>query len=177
MGEEPSPARAAGHEANVYLRRMSDTYTVERAVTIDAAPDRVYGHIADFHNWEAWSPWEEMDPAMEKTYMGPDSGPGARYAWSGNRKVGEGSMVITEATEPSLVHIDLEFLKPFRASNKTTFSLTPAGDATRVSWTMTGAKTLFTRIMGIFKSMDAMVGPDFERGLANLKATAEGNAS
>ncbi len=152
---------------------MSDTYTVQRSTTVQAPPDHVYRHIVDFRNWEAWSPWEEMDPAMSKTYMGPDSGPGARYAWSGNRKVGEGSMLITDADEPSQVEIDLEFLKPFKAKNKTTFSLSPSGDATEVTWAMSGEKTLLTRVMGIFKSMDAMVGPDFEKGLAKLKATVE----
>lgn len=155
---------------------MSDTYTVQRSTTIQAPPDRVYGHIIDFREWGAWSPWEDMDPNMDKTFMGPDSGAGARYAWSGNRKVGEGSMLITDATEPSQVEIDLEFLKPFKAKNKTTFSLVPEGDATQVTWTMTGEKTLLSRIMGIFKSMDAMVGPDFEKGLAKLKSTAESAA-
>ena len=82
-------------------------------------------------------------------------------------------MLITDATEPSQIEIDLEFLKPFRAKNKTTFSLSPSGDATEVTWAMSGEKTLLTRIMGIFKSMDAMVGPDFEKGLAKLKATVE----
>lgn len=110
---------------------------------------------------------------MEKTYSGPDSGVGAKYAWSGNRKVGQGSMEITDASEPSSVGIALEFLKPFKASNTTRFSLEPAGEGTAVTWTMTGRNTLMIRIMGIFRSMDKMVGPDFERGLERLKSVAE----
>ena len=152
---------------------MSDTYTVQRSATIGAAADRVYSHIVDFHNWGAWSPWDEMDPAMDKTYSGADAGVGARYAWSGNRKVGQGSMEITGASEPSSVEIALDFLKPFKASNTTVFSLQPAGESTTIIWTMTGRKTLLTRVMGIFKSMDSMVGPDFEKGLAKLKAVVE----
>lgn len=152
---------------------MSDAYTVQRSTTIEAPPDRVYAHIIDFHHWADWSPWEEMDPAVDKTFSGSDSGKGAKYAWSGNRKVGQGSMEITDASEPSHVEIALEFLKPFKASNTTSFSLEPAGDATNVTWTMTGEKTFMTRLMGIFKSMDSMVGPDFEKGLAKLKATTE----
>ena len=152
---------------------MSDTYTVTRSATIEAPPEKVYAHIVDFHKWGGWSPWDEMDPDMNKTYAGADAGVGARYAWSGNRKVGQGKMEITRATEHSSIEIDLRFLKPFKATNVTLFSLEPAGAGTKVSWAMTGQKTLLTRVMGIFRSMDAMVGPDFERGLGKLKAVAE----
>ena len=130
--------------------------------------------MIDFHNWGAWSPWDDLDPEMSKTYSGADSGVGAHYAWTGNRKVGSGNMEITDAKADAEIQIALEFLKPFKATNQTTFSLSPEGDGTNVSWSMTGKNTLMTRIMGIFKSMDSMVGPDFEKGLAKLKAVAEG---
>jgi uncharacterized protein YndB with AHSA1/START domain len=146
---------------------------VQRTVTIAAPPERVYSHIADFRRWVDWSPWDDMDPDMNKSYSGAEMGVGARYAWSGNRKVGEGRMVITGATEASSIEIALEFLKPFKASNTTHFTLQPNGDATNVTWALTGRKTLMTRAMGLFKSMDAMMGPDFEKGLARLKAVAE----
>ncbi len=155
------------------FRHMSDTYTVQRSATIDAPPAEVYAHIADFHRWGDWSPWDEMDPSMDKTYAGADAGKGAKYAWSGNRKVGQGKMEITDAVEPSKVEIALQFLKPFKARNITVFSLEPAGTGTNVTWKMTGRKTFMTRVMGIFKSMDSMVGPDFEKGLAKLKGVAE----
>ena len=152
---------------------MSDTYTVQRSATINAPATRVYAHIVDFHQWADWSPWDDMDPDMNKTYSGAEVGTGAKYAWSGNRKVGQGSMEIIESVEPSRVQIALEFVKPFKASNTTVFSLQPEGEGTNVTWAMTGDKTFMTRVMGIFKSMDSMVGPDFERGLAKLKAVAE----
>ena len=97
---------------------MSDTYTVQRSATIDAPPERVYAHIIDFQQWAAWSPWDDMDPSMNKTYSGADSGVGARYAWSGNRKVGQGNMEITGATQPSSIEIALEFLKPSRRATQ-----------------------------------------------------------
>ena len=112
-------------------------------------------------------------PSMRKMYSGPDSGVGSGYSWSGNRKVGQGNLEITDATANSRIEIALEFLKPFKATNTTTFTVEPAGDGSNVTWAMTGRKTLMTRIMGIFKSMDSMVGPDFEKGLAKLKAAAE----
>ena len=153
---------------------MADTFTVERSTTINAAPEKVYPLIADFHRWPEWSPWEEIDPNMERVYNGAESGEGAIYEWSGNRKAGEGRMEITEAEEPKKVAIQLEFLKPFKSTNSTEFTLSGSGQSTEVDWVMTGPKTLFTKIMGIFKSMDKMIGPDFEKGLANMKQAAEG---
>jgi len=154
-----------------------DTYTVERAATIEAPPSRVYEHIADFHNWTRWSPWEDLDPDLQRTYSGASSGIGAAYAWSGNRKAGQGRMEIVEATEPSTVRIDLQFEKPFKARNDSVFTIEQSGTGSRVTWSLTGRKTLMTRVMGLFTSMDKMIGPDFEKGLARLKTTAEGQSA
>jgi hypothetical protein len=151
-----------------------DTYTVERSATMDAPPTRIYRQIADFHNWTNWSPWEDVDPQLRRTYSGAESGRGAVYSWSGNRKAGQGRMEIVEATEPSKVQIDLVFEKPWKARSDTLFTIEPAGDGSRVTWTMTGQKSFMTKVMGVFTSMDKMVGPDFEKGLARLKAATEG---
>lgn len=152
---------------------MADTYVVERATTIDAPAELIYGQIVDLRRWTAWSPWDDLDPDLKRTYSGSDSGPGAIYNWSGNRKAGEGRMEITEAVEASNVKIALQFLKPFKSSSVTTFDLSADGAATRVTWTMSGPKTLMIRVMGLFKSMDKMIGPDFEKGLDRLKNVAE----
>lgn len=150
-----------------------DSYTVTRTATIDVEPSRVYDQIVDFHNWTGWSPWEDLDPELRRTYSGPASGPGAVYAWSGNRKAGQGRMEITDATQPSMVAADVIFEKPFKAHSETVFTIEPSGSGSQVTWTMTGQKTMMTKVMGIFTSMDKLIGPDFEKGLARLKATAE----
>lgn len=150
-----------------------DTYTVERSATINAEPDRIYEQIANFHNWRNWSPWEGVDPELKRTYSGSESGTGAVYNWSGNRKAGQGRMEITEAAEPSKVVIDLRFEKPWKAQNDTWFTIEPTASGSRVLWTMTGKKTFMTKVMGVFKSMDAFLGPDFDKGLARLKNTTE----
>ena len=156
---------------------MADTYTVERSATVSAPAERVYEQIVDFHSWPAWSPWEDIDPAMRREYSGPDRGEGAAYAWSGNRKAGEGRMEIVRAVDAERVDIDLRFVKPFKARNDTSFVLSPQADgSTLVRWTMTGRKTAATKVMGLFTSMDQMIGPDFEKGLARLKQAAESSA-
>jgi hypothetical protein len=114
-----------------------------------------------------------VDPDLRRTYSGAESGTGAVYSWSGNRKAGQGRMEITGTTEPSRVQIDLAFEKPFRSRSDTVFTIQQAGSGSRVTWLMTGRKTFMTRLMGIFRSMDKLIGPDFEKGLADLKATAE----
>ena len=166
----------AGRSSRVYPAAMADdTYTVERATTIDAPPERIYQHVANFHSWRSWSPWEGVDPDMRRTYTGPDTGPGATYAWEGNRKAGAGRMEIVEAAEPARVRIDLRFLKPFKATNVTRFDLAPVGDATDVTWTMTGSRNAVMAVAGkLF--FDKAIGKDFDRGLAGLKARAERGA-
>lgn len=154
-----------------------DTYTVTRSTTIEAPPPRVYDQIANFHNWTAWSPWEGLDPDVRRTYAGAESGTGAVYSWSGNRRAGQGRMEITDATAPSRVQIDLAFEKPWKARNDTLFSIEPQGSGSRVTWSMTGKKTLMTRLMGLVKSMDKLLGPDFEKGLTRLKAASEASAA
>jgi len=150
-----------------------NTYTVVRSATMAAPPERVYEQVADFHNWANWSPWEGLDPEMRRTYSGAPAGTGAVYGWSGNRKAGQGRMEITHATEPSSVEIDLAFEKPWKARNVTVFDIRPEGSGSHVTWTMTGEKTFMTKAMGVFTSMDKLIGPDFEKGLAGLKDTTE----
>ena len=150
----------------------SDTYEVVRETDIAAPADAVHDLIVDFREWQRWSPWEDLDPNLDRTFIGPDRGEGAEYAWKGNRKAGQGSMEITE-DRPDEVVVAVEFLKPFKSSSTATFRLDEVGGATHVSWTMVGPRTFATKVMGIFKKMDDMIGPDFEKGLARLKTAAE----
>jgi hypothetical protein len=150
-------------------------FAVSRSTTVIADPARVHGLINSFHEWTAWSPWEDLDPELERDYSGPDRGVGARYAWSGNRRAGQGSMEITSST-PDEIGLRLAFLKPFRSSNDVTFSLVPAVDGTEVTWLMTGEQRGLMGLFGKVVSMDRLIGKDFEKGLTRLKAVAESPA-
>jgi hypothetical protein len=153
-------------------------FSLRRTTTINAPATAIYPLIADLRQWQSWSPWEGLDPDLERTYSGADAGVGAVYEWSGNRKAGSGRMEITEATEPpsepTKVVIDLQFLKPFKAHNTTTFELVQSGDVTRVNWIMRGPQNILMRVMGVVFRMEKTVGKDFDKGLAALKAEAEG---
>ena len=153
---------------------MAENYVVTRSRTMEADPATVFAKIVDLREWSHWSPWDELDPDMDKTYSGNPGEVGSGYHWTGNRKVGEGRMTITDIDAPNRVAIDLEFIKPFKSQSVTEITVTPQGEGSEVTWTMTGRNTLMTRIMGIFKSMDAMVGPDFEKGLTSLDRVVTG---
>jgi hypothetical protein len=146
-------------------------FELSRSTTIAAPPERVHALLDDFREWRAWSPWEELDPDLQRTFTGPEQGVGSHYAWSGNKKAGQGTMEITEST-PSAVVVDLQFLKPFEATNVTRFDLVPAAGGTHVTWTMTGERNALMTVMGkLF--FDKAIGKDFDKGLAQLKAAAE----
>ncbi|WP_183100084.1 SRPBCC family protein [Nocardioides pelophilus] len=147
------------------------SFSQTRDTVIDAPPATVHALLDDFHAWQDWSPWEEMDPDLERTYSGAEKGVGAQYAWSGNKKVGTGRMEITSSTAER-IDIDLEFIEPFKARNQAIFELTPHGKGTRVEWTMAGERNLLMSAMGKLY-FDKAIAKDFDRGLAKLRALAE----
>jgi hypothetical protein len=151
-------------------------FRVERSVTIASPPERPFALVDDFHAWAEWSPWEKLDPAMKRTFEGPASGVGAVYAWAGNGDVGEGRMTVEESTRPSAVAIKLEFLKPFAATNRTTFDFATVPEGTKVTWAMGGEFDFMGKAFSLFMNMDKSVGADFERGLASMKRVCEESA-
>ena len=156
---------------------MSD-FELSRSTAIDAPAPVVHALINDFHEWVAWSPWEGIDPDLQRTYTGPEQGVGATYAWAGNRKAGRGTMRITGSTDRE-IGIRLDFVKPFKASNEVTFVLDPdvAGTATAVTWRMTGRRSAVMSAMNKVLNFDKLIGGDFEKGLRQLKQRAESGPS
>ncbi|KTR09704.1 SRPBCC family protein [Curtobacterium luteum] len=144
------------------------TVTVERHEHVAAPPAAVLPHLADLSRWQGWSPWEGADPDLHREYAGEPGSVGATYAWSGNRKAGAGSMRVTEVT-PDGVVVALEFTKPFRSSSVSRFVLVPSAGGTDVTWRMESPRTVMTRIFPLEK----LVGPDFEKGLRQLRAVVE----
>jgi len=151
----------------------SDRLRVQRAIRIKAPADRIFPLINDFRQWRSWSPYEDKDPDLKRTYSGADSGTGAVYAWDGNKNVGSGRMEILQTAVPSKIVIKLDFFKPFEGHNTAEFTMLPQGDTTDLTWTMTGPAVFMSRVMQVFMNLDRMIGRDFEAGLANLKKLTE----
>jgi hypothetical protein len=157
----------------VVVAMQPAAFRLERQATMAAPPAQVFPQVNDFHNWRNWSPWEKIDPNLQRTYEGPAAGPGARYHWLGNKQVGEGQMTITDSRPSDFVNIKLEFLKPFQATNLTEFKFAPSGGGTTVTWTMTGERNFMMKAFGLLMSMEKIVGKQFDEGLANMKAVVE----
>ncbi|HEY3306483.1 MAG TPA: SRPBCC family protein [Candidatus Binatia bacterium] len=157
----------------VVVALQPSEYRVARSATIAAPATVVFAQVNDFHNWDAWSPWAKIDPAMKKTHAGAPAGTGAIYTWAGNDQVGEGRMTLTESRPNELVRIKLEFLKPFASTADTEFTFKPQGNQTAVTWSMAGEKNFMAKAFGLFMNMDKMIGDDFEKGLRQMKSAAE----
>jgi len=146
---------------------------VQRSVRIKAPPEDIFPLISDFHQWRNWSPYEQKDPAMKRTYSGAERDKGAVYAWEGDKNVGSGRMEILEASAPQKIVIKLDFFKPFEGHNTAEFTMLPQGDGTHVTWLMHGPARFLTRVIQVFMNLDNMIGKDFEVGLVNLKTITE----
>lgn len=157
----------------IYAATKPDVFRVQRSIGINAPAVAIFPLLNDFQKWGVWSPYEKLDPGMKRVYSGEPRGKGAVYEWNGNSKAGEGRMEMTDSIPPSRVSLSLDFTRPFTAHNLVDFTLEPAGDRTNVTWAMHGPSSYVAKVMQIFFDMDAMVGKDFEAGLANLKSIAE----
>jgi uncharacterized protein YndB with AHSA1/START domain len=149
-------------------------FRVARSTTISAPPEVIFAEVNDFHKWEAWNPWGKIDPAMKQTYEGAPVGTGAVYAWAGNKEVGEGRMTITESRPNDLIRIKLEFFKPFAGNSIAEFTFKPEANQTAVTWSMAGENNFMAKAIHLFMNMDKMIGSQFEKGLADMKAVVEG---
>jgi uncharacterized protein YndB with AHSA1/START domain len=157
----------------IYAATKPDQFRIQRTASISAPAEKIFPLINDFHTWSVWSPWEKLDLAMKKTHSGAPQGKGAVLEWDGNKDVGTGRMEVLESIPSSKILIKLDFLKPFEAHNQAEFTLAPNTGSTQVTWAMYGPQPYIVKVMSLFCSMDKMVGGQFEKGLADLKALAE----
>lgn len=173
MGNIVTAVAAALVVLVLFVATRPPAFHVERSITIAAPPESAFARVNDLHAWGAWSPYEQKDPQMKRTWDGSPSGTGAVYAWAGNGEVGEGRMTIVQSDAPSRIAIKLEFFRPFAATNTATFTFVPTPEGTRVTWAMDGRKNFVAKALHLVMNMDTMVGGDFEKGLVALKTLAE----
>ena len=148
-----------------------DTFRVQRAMTINAPQEKVYGILTDLHRGAEWSPFEK-GKTMKKTFSGPATGPGSALEWDGDSESGAGKLTIAQAT-PSKVTLNLDMTRPMAASNVVEYDLAPQGNATNVTWSMHGPMNIVSKVMCTFMSMDKMLGGEFEKGLRDLNTLAQ----
>jgi uncharacterized protein YndB with AHSA1/START domain len=156
-----------------YAATKPSSFSVVRTTCVKAPPEQIFGLINDLRNWTSWSPFEKLDPTMKKTYSGAANGKGAVYHWESKGRAGEGRMEITESSTPTRIAMNLDFVKPMEGHNVVEFTLHPDAECTSVTWAMHGPSPYIAKVMGLFVSIESMVGKEFETGLADLKIAAE----
>lgn len=150
-----------------------NSFRVERKIAIKAPPEKIFPWLENPQKTTEWSPWEKKDPNLKKTYSGPAKGVGAAYAWEGNKEVGSGRLELTEVVAPKKVVMKLDFVSPMEGHNVAGYEVVPAEGGSEVTWYIAGPMPFPSKIMCVFMNMDAMIGGEFEKGLASLKAVAE----
>jgi uncharacterized protein YndB with AHSA1/START domain len=148
-------------------------FRIARSTTIAAPREAVFALLDDFRAWRRWSPFEQLDPNMTRSYEGPVNGLGAVYAYAGNGKVGQGRFTVCERRPYERLAIRAEFLKPIAATNEIEFWVRPVAGGVAVTWAMSGRQAFLCRLFSLFVSMDRMVGRAFESGLSELKRLSE----
>jgi hypothetical protein len=155
-----------------YLSAQPSDFRIARTLSINAPAQDLYGMAADLRNFNTWNPFALQDPQLKLTYSGANAGTGAAYNWDGP-KAGVGRMEVINVEPSKLVTMKLDFSKPFEAQNVVDFTFQAVGSQTNVTWEMRGTRNLMMKAMGLFFSMDRMVGGEFEKGLATLKTISE----
>ncbi|HEU4417194.1 MAG TPA: SRPBCC family protein [Candidatus Angelobacter sp.] len=145
-------------------------FTVARSITVQAPPEKVLALINDLQRWQDWQEGTQANPDEKRTYSGAAAGKGAVGAWDG--KSGKVRLEIVESA-PTMVRVQADWERPFKACNFNVFSLEPAGPATRLTWTLDGENVFMLRAMTVFVSTERLMGGHLEKGLAALKVAAE----
>ena len=151
---------------------LPKTYSLSRSTVINAPDSVIYKNIADLNEFYKWNPWAKMEPSAKTTVTGPVGQPGHTYAWDG-KETGSGQMKIKRVETNKLVDIEMKFLKPWESLADTKFEITTEGTGNKVTWSMGGENNIVSKWMGVFMSMDSMIGKDFESGLKYLKDKSE----
>jgi len=146
-------------------------YKVERSIEIAASPEKIYQYIESPRAWPQWTVWNQRDPNMQITYLGPEKGEGAKWSWKSQTE-GSGGMDFIKADAPRSLDYKLSFPE-FNMTSSGRLALTPVGTVTKVTWTNEGDVGLNPVMRYFSLGMDSLVGGDFEAGLTNLKTLAE----
>ena len=151
------------------------TKIIERSVEINAPQAAVFNQIAHFENWENWDPWFKLDTTQNRSYTGKWGDKEYGYSWSSkNDNVGKGSIMALGFNEQDRMDYHLSF-DDGGGGNEADgyFTLNELDGVTRVTWVLVSKRSYPMKIFNYF--LEKFIAPDFEKGLANLKAYAESN--
>jgi len=150
---------------------LPSRFEIARTVVINAPAEKIYDLIAEPRLWKEWCAWGRRDPGMDVTYSGPPFGQGAKWSWA-SKSEGSGLMEFT-SVEPNKRVVYSLYLPYFNLRSTGAFAIEGAQAGNRVTWTNMGDVGTNPLKHYLAWKMDMLLGPEFEGGLANLKALAE----
>ncbi len=157
-----------------YVNTREGYFRYARSAIINAPADKIYPYLVDFRRGSEWSPYEQKDPNMKKTFKGDAGMIGSGLEFDGNSEVGAGFLQLLKTEPNKSVQIRLHMSRPISADNLIDYTLEPTeGGGTRVTWSMSGDGGFFGKLLGVFIDCEKMVAAEMEKGMTNLKAIVE----
>jgi len=150
---------------------LKPTFHIERSIIIEKPASEIITTVSDYNTWKNWSPWALNDPAQVVTVSGKPGTVGHVQTWEGQIN-GKGKQTIASVTPNKEVVFNLEFIDPNPMVSVARMNFEDFGSGTKLTWSNDGdSEYPVGRYFGLF--LDGMIGPDFEKGLTNLKNLLE----
>ena len=156
-----------------YVATKESQFNYQRSGLIKAPASKIYPYLVNFKLGHQWSPYEQKDPSMKKTFSGPEGQVGSIMEFEGNSEVGSGKLEILKMVPDESVEIRLTMLKPFQAENIVRYKLSPEANGTLFTWSMSGDGGFLGKLIATVIDCEKMVGGQFSEGIANLKKLIE----
>lgn len=152
-------------------------FHTQRSLHMNAKPEQVFKLINNFKNWDQWDPWHLKDTLAQKNYNEIAEGKGASYSWKSKvDEVGEGTLTIIESVPNQKVQNEMQFKG--MGYSRSDFLIEPGDSGITLTWSMdTEGKGISVLMKPLWKimclMMDKFVGPEYEKGLKNIKEIVE----
>ena len=156
-----------------YVATREGKFNYEKSIVINAPAEKIYPYISNFKNGSAWNSFDQKDPNTKRTFTGTDGAVGAKMDFKGNTEAGSGYLEMLSLTPNSEAQMKLIMTKPIHAENLIIYKLTPEGEGTRFTWSMSGDGGFLGKLINIFIDCEKMITDEFDKSFQNLKAVVE----
>ncbi len=148
--------------------------SLDKTISIQAPAAVVFEQVARLENFNQWSAWNQHDSTVKLEYTGTDGSVGASSHWTGDPKIsGEGRITIDSLEAGKMVSQRIHFIKPKEGHANSSFILSELNGLTTISWHFESETPRPWNIFNFFSDIEKNLGPEFEKGLAALKARVE----
>lgn len=147
-------------------------YHIQRVIVINAPLQKVFDYLKKLKNWDNFNERATADTNRKIEFKGKDGTAGFIYAWSGNKKVGEGEKEIKFIDEGKKIETEIRFVKPFVAIGYTNMATDPISE-NQTKVTFSNASTLTYPLNILLLIVEKGIAKDMDISLASLKNILE----